>query len=292
MIDIALLLTAVLLDTIAAEPPLVLHPVHWMGRLIAIFERVKFRSGVADAIYGVIATLSTIFFALILAILPFPWPFSFLWSCYLLFTALSIRDMVDHARRCIRNGVDRRAVQMIVSRDTSNLSEEQLCSAVIESVAENYVDGVVSPLFYFSLFGLPGVMVYKAVNTCDSMIGYRHGRYRHFGKFAARLDDVLNYVPARFSLIFFEILKRGSGAYGLRNRVKLNGCTIAAMSYLLGVKLEKPGKYSLPGRSANIAAVEESIRVFKLLSFLAVTAFVAITALRIILLAHLQLWEQ
>ncbi len=284
----ALLLIAVLLDIAIGEPPLLLHPVYWMGRMIAILERVRFNSAVLELGYGTLVTLAVAAFAFLLSLLPLPWFASLVWSCYLLLSSISVKSMVEHAERCISNGVDRKAVQMIVSRDTSELSDEQLCSAVIESVAENYVDGVVSPLFYFSLFGLPGVMVYKAVNTCDAMMGYRIGRYEYFGKFAARLDDILNYIPSRFSLLFFEILKRGSAGYGLRKRVKLNGCTIAAMSYFLGVKLEKPGKYFLPGRETNVEAVEKSIRAFKLLSLMAVATFTTITALRIILLAHLQ----
>ncbi len=283
----ALLLIAVLLDIVVGEPPLLLHPVYWMGRIVTVLERVRFSSAVLEFVYGALVTVAVAAFALLLSLLPLPW-FTALWHCYLLFSSISVKSMVEHAERCIRDGIDREAVQMIVSRDTSKLSDEQLCSAVIESVAENYVDGLVSPLFYFSLLGLPGVMFYKAVNTCDAMMGYRTGRYEYFGKFAARLDDVLNYIPSRLSLLFFEILKRGSAGYGLRKKVKLNGCTIAAMSHLLGVKLEKPGKYSLPGRNADVGAVEESIRAFKLLSLMAVATFATITAFRIILLAHLQ----
>ncbi len=282
-----LLLISVLLDAVIGEPPLLLHPVYWMGRIVAILERVKFRNAALEFGYGALVTLAVATFATSLSLLPLPWFVSPVWSCYLIFSSISVKSMVEHAERCIRGGIDRRAVQMIVSRDTSKLSHEQLCSAVIESVAENYVDGVVSPLFYFSLFGLSGMMIYKAVNTCDAMMGYRTGRYEYFGKFAARLDDVLNYIPSRLSLLFFEVLKRGSVGYGMRRKVKLNGCTIAAMSYLLGVKLEKPGKYSLPGREANVESVEDSIRAFKLLSFMAIVTFAIVTALRITLLAHL-----
>ncbi len=288
-VEIAVLLLALILDFFISEPPALLHPVVWFGRLISLFEKVKFSRRKVEILYGTFCCLSVISFALILALLPLPYPASFLWSVYLLFSAISIRSMVNHAKACIINGLDRKAVQMIVSRNTDELSEEQLCSAVIESVAENYVDGVVAPLFYFSIFGVAGAVIYRAVNTCDAMIGYRKGRYEAFGKFAARLDDLLNYIPARLSLIFFEFLKRGAIIYGLKNNVKLNGCAISAISYVLGVKLEKPGHYSLPGKSPDAKDVEGAISAFIILSLLAAIFVAVITATRIVLLTKLQL---
>ncbi|WP_230972193.1 adenosylcobinamide-phosphate synthase CbiB [Archaeoglobus neptunius] len=285
--DIAVLLTAAILDFLVSEPPLHIHPVFWFGKLISFFERLVIRNEALDLIYGAISTAVIIAFAFLLASAPFPSPLRYVWHAYLLFSAISVKSMVKHAERCIAGGIDRTAVQQIVSRDTSELNESQLCSAVIESVAENYVDGLVSPLFYFSVFGIGGAMVFKAVNTCDAMIGYRKGRYEYFGKFAARLDDALNYIPARVSLLFFEVLKRGAARYGLKNGVKFNGCSIAAMSYVLNVKLEKPGYYSLPGRDADLNAVRESVKIFKFLSLIAIAFFTVTTAVRIVLLTQL-----
>uniref|UniRef100_A0A7C3RDZ4 Probable cobalamin biosynthesis protein CobD n=1 Tax=Archaeoglobus fulgidus TaxID=2234 RepID=A0A7C3RDZ4_ARCFL len=287
--EIAVLLLAIILDFTIGEPPLLLHPVVWFGRLISFFEKLKFDRRWKEILYGAFCCLSVVSLALFLALIPLPYPLSFFWSVYLLFSAVSIRSMVDHAKMCIKNGIDRKAVQMIVSRNTEELSEDQLCSAVIESVAENYVDGVFAPLFYFSIFGVAGAVVYRAVNTCDAMIGYRKGRYEAFGKFAARLDDLLNYVPSRLSLIFFEFLKRGSIVYGLKNNVKLNGCAISAISYVLGVKLEKPGYYSLPGKIPDVKDVERALGVFIKLSLLAVIFTAIITAIRLVLLTKLQL---
>ncbi|MBO8179083.1 MAG: cobalamin biosynthesis protein CobD [Archaeoglobus sp.] len=287
--EIAVLLSALVLDFFIAEPPALLHPVVWFGKLISLFEKIKFSRRKVEILYGTFCCLSIISLALILALLPLPYPASFLWSAYLLFSAISIRSMVNHAKACIVNGLDRKAVQMIVSRNTGELSEEQLCSAVIESVAENYVDGVVAPLFYFAIFGVAGAVVYRAVNTCDAMIGYRKGRYEAFGKFAARLDDLLNYIPARLSLVFFEFLRRGAIIYGLKNNVKLNGCAISSISYVLGAKLEKPGHYSLPGKSPDVKDVERAISAFITLSLLAVIFTVIMTAIRIVLLTKLQL---
>ncbi|WP_290623832.1 MULTISPECIES: adenosylcobinamide-phosphate synthase CbiB [unclassified Archaeoglobus] len=285
--ELLVLLLAILLDILISEPPLAIHPVSWFGKLISFFEKLKISNPVADLVYGIFSTLTVAFFSLILVFVPIPQPWNYMWHSYLLFSAVSIRSMISHAERCVRDGIDRNAVQQIVSRNTAELNEEQLCSAVIESVAENYVDGVVSPLFYFSILGIGGAMVYKAVNTCDAMIGYRMGRYEHFGKFTARIDDILNFLPARLSLVFFELVKRGALRYGLEKNVKLNGCTIAAMSYVLGVKLEKPGHYMLPGRDADVSLVREAIKAFRVLSAIAVAFFVFVTAIRIMLLTHL-----
>ncbi|KUJ92778.1 MAG: putative cobalamin biosynthesis protein CobD [Archaeoglobus fulgidus] len=286
-IEVVVLLTSLMLDAAVGEPPALLHPVVWYGKLISLLERAKFRKMLVEIFYGAFCCLIVITFALILSLLPFPYPLNFLWAVYLLFSSISVKSMVNHARVCVESGVDRKAVQMIVSRNTEELSEEQLCSAVIESVAENYVDGVVAPLFYFSIFGVAGAVVYRAVNTCDAMVGYRKGRYEAFGKFAARLDDILNYIPARLSLLFFELLKRGAFSYGLKRNVKLNGCAIAAMSYLLGVKLEKPGYYSLPGIEPSAADIERAIKAFVRLTVIAVIFTTIAVSIRIVLLTKL-----
>ncbi len=279
--EIYLLILAVLLDRIFREPPTFAHPVVWFGKLIAIFQRLFLkmeRSGaIVHFLLGFALGAMLILFAIFLAKIPLPQPLQFLWHLYLLFSSISIWSMVEHAENCIKKDFDPAEVQKIVSRDTSRLSDFQLRSAVIESTAENFVDGVFAPLFYFSIFGIVGAIVYRAINTADAMIGYR-GRYEYFGKFVARLDDALNFIPARLSLLFFEILRRGSFAYGLKNKVKFNGCTISAMSYVLGVKLEKPGYYSLPGRDPEKKDVERAVNVFKALS-LASVAFSALILL-------------
>ena len=270
------LVLAFTLDLIFAEPPLKLHPVFWFGKIVEFFDRTRL---INDLVYGSVMVAAVVTFAIVIANLPLPQPLQFLWHTYLLFSAISVKSMLQHVKSCVDSGMSREEVGKIVSRDTARLSEPQLCSAVIESMAENYVDGVVAPLFYFVLFGIPGVVVYKAVNVCDAMVGYRNEKYEYFGKTAARLDDLLNYIPARLSLLFFEIVKRGSIRYGLKNNVKLNGCSIAAMSYVLGVKLEKPGYYTLPGRDADVSDVIEASEIFLKLSILAFVAFLVACAI-------------
>lgn len=290
--ELLILFLAVFLDLIFAEPPLFLHPVFWFGKIVGVFEKffsaVEKKSKVIQFLYGFLANLSVLSFALLLVFIPIPQPFQLIWHVYLLFSAISIKSMVQHANNCIKMDFAPEEVQKIVSRDTKKLSKPQLRSAVIESTAENYVDGVFSPLFYYSIFGISGAVVYRAINLCDSMIGYR-GRYEFFGKFSARLDDLANFIPARISLIFFEIFKKGAFSYGLKNKVKLNGCTISAMSYVLGVKLEKPGYYSLPGREPEDQDVVKALKIFKKLSIIAILFAIAFTAIRIFLLTQIQL---
>lgn len=284
--EILILIIAFLLDYTLSEPPLIVHPVYWFGKIVNFFEtvRLRFSPGI-DFLLGILAVFSVIFFALLIVKISEMLPFPLLWQSYLLFSSISIKSMILHAKACVDKGkVSAEGVQKIVSRDTSSLSEPQLCSATIESIAENFVDGVFAPLFYFSIFGLPGAVIYRAVNVCDAMVGYRNEKYEFFGKFAAKLDDVLNYVPARLSLLLFEFFKSGAIRYGIEKNVKLNGCAIAAMSYILGVRLEKPGYYSLEGKNPDVSDVMMAIEYFKKLSILAVLTALMITSIRLLLL--------
>ncbi|MCS7144142.1 MAG: adenosylcobinamide-phosphate synthase CbiB [Archaeoglobaceae archaeon] len=290
--ELSLLILAISLDLIFAEPPLFLHPVVWFGKILEVFKKffskVEKKANWIQFLYGFLASITVLFFAFILVIAPIPQPFKFIWHLYLLFSAISIKSMIQHAENCLHSNFSPEEVQKIVSRDTTKLNDPQLRSAVIESTAENYVDGVFSPLFYFSIFGIAGAVVYRAINLCDSMIGYR-GRYEFFGKFSARLDDLANFIPARLALIFFEFFRRGAFSYGIKNKVKLNGCTISAMSYVLGVKLEKPGYYSLPGRNATDEDVLVAIKIFKKLSLMAILFACLISTIRIFLLTQIPL---
>lgn len=146
-------------------------------------------------------------------------------------------------------------MRSLVSRDTSRLNEDLIVAAIVESIAENTTDSFVSPLFFFFLLGLPGVVAYRLVNTFDSMVGYR-GKYEYLGKTAARLDDVLNFIPARLTALLFVLNARfydGDTAHAWRIMWRDHkrtaspnaGWTMAAMAGALHVRLEKSGHYSL-----------------------------------------------
>jgi adenosylcobinamide-phosphate synthase len=162
------------------------------------------------------------------------------------------RAVCDAVSRALGDG--RKEAALMVSRETQDLSDEQVRSAAYESLSENLVDSLVSPIFYFGLFGLAGAAVYRAANTLDAMIGYRDERER-IGWFSARMDDLLNFIPARIAglllLMYFWTRGRFSPAYAAfkrdrRKRPGFNGgIPMAILAGGAGVRFEKPGMYTM-----------------------------------------------
>lgn len=212
---------ALFIDFIIADPRSKLHPVALMGKLISALERLFYKEGASKQrlfFGGMVASILVLLFvyditygimmgaamagnshvaraveALVLAFMICPRS--------LARSAFEIR----HYLLIHRLGIARTKVGWIVGRDTKNLSEEEVVRATVETVAENTVDGILSPLFFFAIGGVPLAAVYRAANTLDSMIGYKNDRYMYFGRFAARLDDVLNFIPARIGALLFTI---------------------------------------------------------------------------------------
>ena len=210
---------AFLLDALIGDPRSKLHPVVLMGKLISFFEKLllraedkplkkAFKGGVL--VYAVVIIVMAIGFAienltleisnhaaqifaqaLVLSFMISPK--SLAREGYAIYLFLE-HDEIDYARE---------RVGWIVGRDTKNLNEAEITRATVETVSENTVDGVISPLFFFAIGGLPLAMFYRAANTMDSMIGYKSEKYFFFGQIAARLDDILNYVPARITGLLF-----------------------------------------------------------------------------------------
>ena len=146
----------------------------------------------------------------------------------------SVKDIIKHPKN----------IRYLVSRDTENLSKSDINKAAIETYAENLSDGVIAPLFYLLVFGLWGAFVYKAINTLDSMVGYRNEKYEKFGKFSAKLDDVANFIPARITALLIALLSKGAVAtarkfykYGKRHESPNAGHPISAIALALGIKL-------------------------------------------------------
>ncbi|MEA3442581.1 MAG: cobalamin biosynthesis protein [Chloroflexota bacterium] len=266
-------LLALVLDFFVGEPPRPVHPVVWMGKLISLLERIAFpRDSRAQFIYGSIMCLLTI----LVFVLPVYFLLSFLHDlnsiAYVFLAALLLKS--TFAFRELRQTAlmvksflsqdnlkkARAAMPALVSRDTQGMGKPELVSATIESVAENICDSFIAPLFYFLFLGVSGAIAYRVVNTLDAMIGY-HGEWEYLGKFAARLDDILNFVPARISgllLVAAAYLyhKDGKSAWRimLRDHYKTEspnaGWTISAMAGALGTRLEKRAYYTL-GDSSN-----------------------------------------
>ena len=227
-----------LLDCLLGDPLSAAHPVVLMGKLISFLEK-KLRSRFPKTPQGE-RTAGTIMALLVplvsagagLLLLYFAWrvhPWAyFAVSAFLCWQCFAARCLMTEAKKvvtCLETqglAAGRRQVGMLVGRDTEKLTEEQVIKAAVETVAENTSDGVVAPFFWMALFGAAGGLFYKAINTMDSMVGYKNDRYLHFGRAAAKLDDGANYIPARLSALAMIgaafLLKESAcaGALGVR----------------------------------------------------------------------------
>ena len=204
------LLLGWLLDLALGDPEQLPHPVVWMGRLIGWGEK-RLNCGNHRRLKGGLWAVGCIALAYVLTAIVVRAAASYLilYTCacaILIYYSLAGRTLRKEVRmvfealdRSLDDG--RRQVSRIVGRDTSELSAQEVRKAALETLAENLSDGVIAPLFWLFLLGVPGMLAYKMVNTLDSMIGYRTERYREFGCVAARIDDVANYVPARLTAL-------------------------------------------------------------------------------------------
>ncbi|MFH0942082.1 MAG: cobalamin biosynthesis protein [Chloroflexota bacterium] len=268
METIYILATALLLDIGFGEPANAVHPVAWLGKLISLeMKLAPAKSRAWQFAYGAVAVPVTVATATALAfwLVAYlrtlnPWLYIFAGGLLLKFT-FSLRGLIQAAMKVRRplqtNRLPeaRRSLSALVSRDTASLDEGQVVAATASSVAENSSDSFVAPLFYFGLFGLPGAVAYRVINTFDAMIGYR-GRWEYLGKFAARLDDAANLIPARLSALIMVLaapLCRMSPGRAWRTLVRDHGKTespnagwpMSALAGALEVPLEKPGHYRL-----------------------------------------------
>jgi adenosylcobinamide-phosphate synthase len=203
---------ALLLDAVLGEPPEATHPTVLMGRVISAFEKraLRLKSSRSRRLAGILLALSvpSLVFVLTRKILGVvPCKPRWMIGAALFSTTLSMRGLGEAAGEVelgLREGRLERArtlVGHLVGRDTADLSESEVCRAVVESVAENTSDGVVAPMLYGVLFGTPGALAYKAVNTLDSMVGYQQPPYEDVGWASARLDDLANLAPSRLTML-------------------------------------------------------------------------------------------
>ena len=204
---------ALLIDRLVGEFSYIRHPVILIGDAIKGFEKHLYQPSI---LRGALLTLFIIGCAGLigLAIQWFlqwslgnlPGLVTLIVTAVLVSTLLAHRMLYDSVLNLLHTDQPQQALQMLVSRDTENLSESDCYKAGIETYAENLSDGVIAPLFYLLLFGLPGILVYKAINTLDSMVGYRTQRYEKYGKVSAKLDDLVNWVPARITALMIMLV--------------------------------------------------------------------------------------
>lgn len=250
-----LLVFALLLDAALGEPETIWskipHPAVLMGKAVGWVDE-KMNNGEGRLITGALALFALVALSWIIGQLIV----SLGWAVELLAAAILLaqRSLVEHVKGVadalslsVEDG--REAVGKIVGRDTAELDESGVARAAIESAAENLSDGVIAPAFWFLFLGLPGLLAYKMVNTADSMIGYRNERYEQFGKAAARLDDVLNWIPARLTALLIHLISARPGGWALvrrdagLHRSPNAGWPEAAMAVALNAALSGPRSY-------------------------------------------------
>ena len=261
---LAVFLLAAAFDILIGEPPVRVHPVVWIGRMIS-FLRARSHPTKLQGILLAITVISASVLAAhllvraahVLPVLPF------LVGAYLLKSTFAIRCLLETSSsigRMIEQDIDqaKKMLPALVGRDTSTLSPAQASSAVIESLSENYVDSILSPIFYYILFapfglGLEAAIAFKAISTMDSMIGYKKPGLKELGYAGARLDDLANWIPARLSIIFIALAQPRGAFSAIRAARKYHHATpspnsgwpMAAAAGSLGIRLEKPGQYIL-----------------------------------------------
>ncbi len=281
---------AVLLDLLFGDPPNAFHPVAWFGKIARALERRAPRDNPrAELVYGAGMTACGIALAALPAFvvraLARKRSDKSLTTSHVLLTAVALKTTfawrgLIRAGKDVQRDLETRAadaarddLRALVSRDTRELDASQLSAAAIESLAENAGDSFVAPLFYYYLFGLPGAFAYRVVNTLDSMIGY-HGRYEFLGKVAARVDDVLNFVPARLTALLLVIAARLTRDDARRAWETMRcdhartespnaGYPMSAMAGALDVRLEKVGHYRLNenGRAPQPRDIQRAARI-------------------------------
>lgn len=296
---VCILLIAVCIDHLWGEPPAVVHPVVWMGHYLEFWGKLStrlpatgaFLLGAAAWCVGALAVAAAAWSVTLWAtpssgvLLSSKQSWAQLLvggalAAVLLKSMLSIRMLLNEVRAveaALQQSLDagRAHLSMLVSRDTTALTEAQVRESVIETLAENLNDSVIAPIFWFVLLGLPGAVVYRFANTADAMWGYK-GIYKGknwewAGKWAARADDVLSWLPARITAVLLWLVS-GSKVTSFWSRLRQeapktpspnSGWPMAAMALLLDVRLSKPDVYTLnaSGSAPNAVDTQKSIKI-------------------------------
>lgn len=295
------------LDLLLGDPAWMPHPVVLMGRCIEKMEGFLRKTFSNELLAGALlaaalplGTLSLSALALWLCGLVHPvlrLGLEAVW-CWQCLAVKSLGDEAERVRRALTSGTpeeSRRAVGRIVGRDTENLSVQGVARAAVETVAENFSDGAAAPMCYIFLGGAPLALCYKAINTMDSMVGYKNERYLHFGRAAARLDDAANFIPARLSALLLILAAGLAGesadrAWRIwrrdrRNHASPNSAqTESAMAGALGIQLGGPACYfgelhdkptiGDPAREIEPGDIRRAVRMLYTGSFLCLTLLV------------------
>lgn len=296
----SIILLAVFIDLLIGELPSNSHPVVWMGKLIEFFKGylIKLKSRWSGFILTTLLTLIFIVPVLVLIYyLKFNLMIFVLISGIILSTTFSIKMLINSSKDIaldLSSNTEkaRQNISYLVSRDTKKLDNSQLISATVESLTENITDSITSPILFYFIFGLPGAVFYRLVNTLDAMVGYKNEENALIGWFPAKLDDILNYIPARITGLIivlaafflrmdwknsFKIMLRDA-----RNTPSPNsGYSMAAAAGALGIKLEKPDVYEIGDDIINlqIQSIYNAIKLTKMSIFIFLMILTLITLL-------------
>lgn len=253
------LVMAYLLDLWLADPERWPHPIRGFGKAIAVGDRILNR-GKYRFIKGMLFTVLLVAATFLAFFLADRWLWQVSRAGWVVFNVLfaywgiANQSLINESRQVfstLKKGiaVARQQVSRIVGRDTRKLNEQQIKVATLETMAENLSDGVIAPVFYYALLGVPGIMTFKLISTLDSMIGYRNEKYDSFGKFAARLDDAANYIPARLTVILLTLSSWNAKAisyaikFGHCHKSPNAGYPEAAVAGILGCRFGGPNYY-------------------------------------------------
>ena len=299
------------LDLLIGDPHWFPHPVRGIGFTINLLEKITVKlfgrnlfAGIVTGISTVTVTVAIVFGSIYLANLADPLLGQVI-TIFWLWAGFSAKSLAKSAEEVLKhlksNNIceARKALSMIVGRDTKNLDKTQITRAVIETVSENSVDGIVAPLFFAAIGGAPLLWAFKAISTCDSMLGYKNERYRTFGTFSAKLDDVANYIPARLALLLYpiaawiggydaasayKIARRDASSHSSPNAGIPEAATAGALNISLGGdtvyegKLQKKEMFGKEFQPPQIDDIEKSI---DLMWIVTATSLLIITIIRI-----------
>ena len=287
---IIILLISILLDLILGDPNNKIHPVSWLGKYINYFvpKLKNEKNKKYEKKNGIIFTTVTIAFFAVLIQLSLVYLFHItcllmmVFSIFILYSVIAIKGMEKHINAITtalqNNDIEnaRTSLSMIVSRNTKNLDEQHILSGTIESIADSLVDGILSPIFYFSLFGPTGGFIFRVINTFDSMIGYKESYFENIGWIAAKADTYVNYVPSRIVavlMIFAAFINKADWKNSItifrkeRNyTISLNsGNPISVMAGALRVRVEKIDHYIIgePFEKISIEKCKIAINIMK-----------------------------
>jgi adenosylcobinamide-phosphate synthase len=317
------LVSGILLDLLFGDPQNRYHPVSWLGKIIEfITPNLKYRGATVGSIsHEKIERVNGILFScglitgialLIIAVASFTVLFAGILITIVLFAvllkvSLALKGMEESAMKIIRSietgnlEEARYSLSLIVRRDTNSLNEEYIQSATIECISESTVDGIVSPLFFYSILGPLGCIAFRAVNTLDSMLGYRDPYYKDIGWMSAKLDTIFNFLPARItgllmvvSAYIVEADWRNSLAILIRdhyNTTSINaGYPMSSMAGALRVRLEKKGSYAL-GDRIDFLTVDKCILAIKIMKITTVLFCMFFSVPLILILSYLGWWN-